>query len=162
MLKILYNYTTRSRRNNFLRGIQSIINNSSDNNYHILISIENEHHDKKMHPIPVLYCPHEYKVNPNTPTTKVDAINRDVNECEYEWDIIVNMSDDMVFVQKDFDKIIRENFVDSLDICLHLPDGNRSDLITLAVMGREYYKRFNYILESDVPMKPICSTNDLL
>ena len=54
-MNILFKYTTRSRRTNFLRGYDSIINNLNDNiNYHILISVENLHHDEKMHPLPEL------------------------------------------------------------------------------------------------------------
>ena len=152
-MKILFNYTTRSRRSNFLRGIESIINNISDKfNYHILISVENEFNDSCMHPLPTLDCPHSYRVNPNKSTTKIDAINRDLNEflLLYDADIIINMSDDMVFNRKGFDNVIRSQFglaLDfiNLDLCLHLPDGNRNDLITMSILGRVYYERFKYI-----------------
>ena len=145
-MKILFNYTTRSRRSNFLRGIDSIVNNIADkSSYHILISVENEHHDATMHPLPQLECPHTYKVNPYGPTSKVDAINRDVNEFleVFEADIIINMSDDVVFTVKGFDDIIREDI--DLGGCLHLPDGNRKDLLTVSILGIDYYKRDNYI-----------------
>lgn len=163
-MKILYKYTTRSRRGNFLRGIDSIVNNTVDKgNYHILISVENELHDPAMHPLPKLDCPHTYKINPNKPTTKVDAINRDINEfLEYfEADVIINMSDDVVFTEKGFDDIIRNDFFQlspmftairqestytkNLDQVIHFPDGNRSDLLTVSIIGREYYNRDNYI-----------------
>jgi hypothetical protein len=98
-----------------------------------------------MHPLPVLDCNHTYMVNPNDPTTKVDAINRDVNEFDYDWNILVNMSDDVVFIQKGFDDIIREHFSNGLDQVLHFPDGNRSDLLTVSIIGREYYDRDKYI-----------------
>ena len=146
-MKILFVYTTRSRRSNFLRGIDSIVKNIADkNNYHILISVENEFNDKTMHPLPTLDCPHSYRVNPNKPTTKIDAINRDVNNflLLYDTQIIINMSDDMVFTEYGFDNVIRREF-NHLDLCLHLPDGNRNDLITMSILGRDYYNRFNYI-----------------
>lgn len=146
--KILFKYTTRSRRYNFLRGIDSIISNlSNKEDYHVLISVENEHHDPKMHPLPVLNCNHTYKVNRIWPTTKVDAINRDLNEFleTYNADIIVNMSDDMEFIYKGFDDVLRRYFAVSTDRSLLFFDGNRSDLITMSILGREYYNRDKYI-----------------
>lgn len=166
-MKILFKYTTRSRRSNFLRGIESIISNlSNDKEYHILISVENEFNDPEMYPLPKLNCNHTYCVNQNKPTTKVDAINRDVNECAYDWDVLINMSDDMVFTKKGFDDIIRNSFYPSFyvsesktfnssgiisycDYLIHFPDGNRNDLVTMSIMGRDYYKRFNYIYHPD-------------
>ena len=162
-MKILFNYTTRSRRYNFLRGIDSIKDNIQDKkSYHILISVENEMHDNAMHPLPDLACPHTYKVNPNAPTDKVDAINRDLNEFleEYPADIIVNMSDDMVFTQKGFDEIIRKYFMYeeegnalitsySTDRFIHFPDGNRDDLCTMSIIGIDYYNRDEYIYHPD-------------
>lgn len=149
-MRILFKYTTRGRRDNFLRGIDSIINNVEDKeNYHILISVENAFHDHKMHPLPVLNCPHTYNVNPDAPTTKIDAINRDVNEFEYDWDIIINMSDDMVFHAKGFDNVIRSYFKEDWGIdtykSLLFFDGNRSDIITMSILGRKYYDRDKYI-----------------
>jgi hypothetical protein len=86
--------------------------------------------------------------------SKIDAINRDLSEFIVavntyklpipDVQIIINMSDDMVFIEKGFDNIIRESF-DNFDQCLHFPDGNRTDLITLSILGIDFYKRFNYI-----------------
>jgi hypothetical protein len=98
-----------------------------------------------MYPLPQLNCNHTYCINPNAPTTKVDAINRDLNECGYEWDILINMSDDMVFTQYGFDDIIRQEFHEYNDQTLLFHDGNRFDLVTMSIMGREYYKRDKYI-----------------
>ena len=148
-MKILYNYTTRSRPEFFKRGLASIIDNSESPNYHILVSIDRN--DTSMNNAAM------WVFIENTPRVtmvvgdsknKIDAINRDVNGFDYDWDVIVNMSDDMVFDRIGFDNIIRKGFDKfgiSLDTCLHFPDGNRRDLITMAIMGREYYERFNYI-----------------
>lgn len=162
-MKILFKYTTRSRCSNFLRGIDSIVNNlSNKEDYHVLISVENEFHDESMHPLPQLNCNHTYCVNKNAPISKVEAINRDVNEFEYDWDILVNMSDDVVFIEKGFDDIIRQSFmikvggiivpvkeIPDYNQCLHLPDGNRKDLLTVSIIGREYYYRDKYIYHPD-------------
>ena len=159
-LKIVFKYTTRSRRSNFLRGIDSIINNLSDKvNYHIFTTIDTD--DDKMRPLPEIIGNHTYIAGVSK--SKVDAINRDMDyiNSNYDWDILVNMSDDVVFTEKGFDNIIRDTFFlksgimtnvynknmanISTDLVLHFPDGNRSDLLTVSIIGREYYNRDNYI-----------------
>lgn len=148
-LKILYKYTTKSRRNNFIRGIESIVNNSSNDNYHILISIENEEYDPSMYPFPELNCNYTLAINPGKPNGKIAAINRDINEyiINNHWDILINMSDDMIFIQKGFDDIIREEFKkeNTLDLFLHFPDGNNDRLTTMSIIGKQYYDRDKYI-----------------
>jgi hypothetical protein len=148
-MKILFKFTTRSRPHLFHRGMMSILNNVTSDDFHILVSVDNDD-------VQEVYS-HPYKnttVIKGVSKSKIDAINRDVNEFDYDFDVLVNMSDDMVFTEKGFDEVIREVFIDyfnggeafkSLDKCLHFPDGNRNDLITMAIMGRDYYKRFNYI-----------------
>jgi len=142
-MKILFKYTTRSRRSNFLRGIDSIIDNLSDKeNYHIYTTFDVD--DDKMRPLPDIKGNHTYIAG--TSKSKIDAINRDMDfiNSQYDWDILVNMSDDVVFETKGFDDIIRKDF-ESLVQVLHYPDGNRADLLTVSIIGKEYYKRDNYI-----------------
>lgn len=146
--RILFKIASRSRRNNFLRAIDSVIDNvSNKDDYHILIAVDSD--DATMFPLPVINCPHTYKVyNKKTgeEITKISAINRDVNEFEYDWDILVNLSDDQIFTVKGFDNVIRKAF----DFCkpyqfVHFPDGNRSDLCTMSIIGKDYYNRDKYI-----------------
>jgi len=80
---------------------------------------------------------------------KVDAVNRDLNEYEKDWQILILASDDMVPELEGYDDLLRYimsvNHPD-LDIVLWFNDGYQgSALNTLCIMGREYYKRFNYI-----------------
>ena len=149
-MKILFKYTTRSRPELFERGLKSIINNCVSDQYKILVTVDEN--DASMF---------KYWNDPRITTiigeskNKVDAINRDVNEFIYDWDVLVNMSDDMIFTQNNFDNIIRESFEyrnDRLmygvnyDQCIHFPDGSTGDrLISMSILGRDYYKRFNYI-----------------
>ena len=155
-MRLLFKYTTRSRRSSFLRGIDSIINNLADKeNYHIYTTFDVD--DDKMRPLPEIKGNHTYIAG--TSKSKVDAINRDMDfiNSQYEWDVLVNMSDDVVFTEKGFDNIIRNQFISydydgegeistrNLDKVIHFPDGNRSDLLTVSIIGREYYNRDNYI-----------------
>jgi hypothetical protein len=148
-LRLLFKYTTRSRRSNFLRGIDSIIDNLADKeNYHIYTTFDVD--DDKMRPLPEIKGNHTYIAG--TSKSKIDAINRDMDfiNSQYDWQIIINMSDDMVFIQKGFDDIIRKEFTDgsitNLDQYIHFNDGNqKANVSTMHIVGRDYYNRDNYI-----------------
>jgi hypothetical protein len=156
-MKILFKYTTRSRRSNFLRGIDSIISNlNNKDDYHIFTSIDTD--DDKMHPLPKIEGNHTYIAGLSK--GKIDAINRDMEyiNSQYDWDILINMSDDMVFVEKGFDDIIRRDFsvekfkegFNQLDQYFHYNDGNqKSNVCTMHIVGRDYYNRFMYIYHPD-------------
>ena len=81
--------------------------------------------------------------------SKIDAINRDIQTCNYNWDILLLASDDMVPVVKGYDTIIRNHMIEhftDLDGVLWYSDGHTHDTLnTLCILGREYYNRFNYI-----------------
>lgn len=154
-MKILYNYTTRSRFQNFQRGLRSIIDNSSSENYHILVSIDGD--DTTMNNIEIknfIYSQPRTTLRVGLSKNKIDAINRDVNDflllCDA--DIIINFSDDMIFHVKGFDDIIRHYFTNlitgapSLDQVLHFPDQHQGEnCMSLSIIGRTYYNRDNFI-----------------
>ena len=146
-MKILFKYTTRSRRSNFLRGYDSILNKIANReDYHILISVDKD--DQSMFPLPVLDGNHTFVVGNSK--NKIDAINRDLNEFEYDWDILINMSDDMIFTKKGFDDIIRAEFYNDFNQYLHFNDGNQKcNVCTMHIVGRNYYDRFKYIYHPD-------------
>jgi hypothetical protein len=86
-----------------------------------------------------------------TSKNKIDAINRDVNEIKerFNFDILINFSDDMLWTKHGFDEVIREKFK------LHFPDTNgnlhfndgytKERLCTMSIIGRKYYDKYNYI-----------------
>lgn len=143
---ILYKLATRSRPQRFKETLNSIINNSSNNNYMVLVSIDNDDESMQLvskeidHPNVVFISGLSYN--------KIHAINRDVEKAsDYaDWDILVNVSDDMLITSKDFDKVVRSAFIETTDVFLHLPDGFTNEkLPTMSIMGKEYYERFNFI-----------------
>ena len=146
-MRILFKYTTRSRRSNFLRGYDSILNKIANReDYHILISVDKD--DQSMSPLPVLDGNYTFVVGNSK--NKIDAINRDLNEFDYDWDILINMSDDMIFTKKGFDDIIRAEFYNDFNQYLHFNDGNQKcNVCTMHIVGRNYYDRFNYIYHPD-------------
>lgn len=143
-MKILFKFTTRSRPQLFERGMRSIIDNVSNDNYEIMVTADID--DISMYNHNFIDYPKVYTIFQNS-TNKINAINRDLYTAK-NWDILVNMSDDMVFTKKGFDEIIRDNF-DNLGQCLHFPDQANSPIIVLSILGRKFYKRFNYIYHPD-------------
>jgi hypothetical protein len=81
-------------------------------------------------------------------SSKIDAINRDMDIISSRWDILLLASDDMIPISTNYDNIIiqdmKNNFPDT-DGVLWYSDGFRNDIITLSVMGKKYYDRFGYI-----------------
>ena len=146
-MRILFKYTTRSRRSNFLRGYDSILDKIANReDYHILISVDKD--DQSMSPLPVLDGNYTFVVGNSK--NKIDAINRDLNEFDYDWDILINMYDDMIFTKKGFDDIIRAEFYKDFNQYLHFNDGNQKcNVCTMHIVGRNYYDRFNYIYHPD-------------
>ena len=158
-MRILFKYASRSRPELFERGLKSIIDNCESDDYKILISIDNigDNKDERLDEYNEVINRNHHPsliVLKGESKNKIDAINRDV-EFVGDWDILVNMSDDMVFIKKGFDNIIREQCkidlhntgctIPDYSLCLHFPDGNRNDLITMAILGRGFYDRFGYI-----------------
>jgi hypothetical protein len=153
-MRILFKFASRSRNGKFFDCLDNIKENIHDPNYLILATLDTN--DDSMPIVQTEARAANYKnlqIEWGLSNNKVHAINRGMCKAG-DWDILVNMSDDMVFLSKGFDNVIRSGFVVSkeweekkidLDLCLHYPDGNRNDLITMSIMGKDYYKRFNYI-----------------
>lgn len=169
-MKILFKLTTRGRPELAIRCINSIadnINNAFD--FHVLMSVDND--DKSYNWPKIMSIEFDWlTIMSGESKSKIDAINRDVNEFDYDWDILVNVSDDHVFIKKGFDEDIRKAFTfvlttmsgntihTNLDRFIHFPDGNRTDICTMSIMGRDYYNRDKRIYYNGY--KSICCDDD--
>jgi len=156
--KMLFKYASRSRNYKFFSGLENIIQNLSDlNNFCILISLDvdditmnNPDTIKKLTEYVQKY-PQRIIIKYGYSKSKIDAINRDVNEVKekFDFDILVNFSDDMEFIKHSFDEVIRDKFYvhyQNLDGNIYFNDGFTGDRIsTMSIIGRKYYDRFNYI-----------------
>lgn len=80
--------------------------------------------------------------------SKIDAINRDINDIISPWDILLNISDDQIPVTKGYDDVIRRNMPDDLDGYLWFNDGWQDRINTQEIIGRTYYERFKYVYHS--------------
>jgi hypothetical protein len=82
-------------------------------------------------------------------TSKIEACNANMNEIDWEWDIVVLVSDDMLPQMKGYDDVIRNHMMarhpDTNGI-LWFNDGYQGDkLNTLTIMGRKMYDHFGYL-----------------
>lgn len=147
-MKILIKFPTRGRKDKFFNVLDLYYNLLDDiDNTKFQITIDDD--DPTMNDETVLNKLSSYKnleVNIGLSDNKIHAINRDITISD--WDIILIASDDMIPKVQGYDTIIRnkmkENYPDT-DGILWFSDGNRKDLNTLSILGREYYKRFNYV-----------------
>ena len=154
-MKLLIKFPTRGRKEMFfstLNKYHEYCNNIDDTFF--LISIDAD--DNEMNTDEVITQLNEYKntkVVVGSSLSKIDAVNRDLNGLEYEWDIVLLASDDMIPQIKGYDDIIRDNMTfnyPDTDGVLWFNDGFQGNrLNTLCILGREYYKRFNYIYHPD-------------
>lgn len=82
-----------------------------------------------------------------TRTTKVGAVNRDI-ELARPWDVLLLASDDMMPVTAGLDSIIRQRmhaFRPNGDACLWFSDGRQARVCTYPIMGRAWYDRRGHI-----------------
>jgi hypothetical protein len=142
---ILFKLATRSRPEKARDSINNIIENCKSDNFTILVSVDFDDNSMKN----FSYVHSNVTIIYGISKSKIDAINRDLDIVK-DWDILINTSDDMVFTNKGFDNIIRQDFEDNLDQFIHYSDGNQKENIsTMSIMGKEYYERFNYIYHPD-------------
>ena len=152
-MKILYKFASRSRKQKFFACIENIYNYSNNNDFTILASLDLD--DDVMNTSDTVESMRRYDklswaygVSKN----KVEAINRDMIYAP-DWDILINMSDDMMFIKAGYDTVIEEDikrFYPEGDCLLHYPDQNQGiNCMTMSIMDRKYYDRFGYIYHPD-------------
>lgn len=149
--KLLYKFASRSRPTKFIDCIENIYINKRHDNFFILASLDlddttmnNPEMKAKMKGYDRLYPVF------GTSKNKVDAINRDMTLAP-EWDVLVNISDDMLFCAHGFDLTILDRYQDRLpdgDCLLHFPDQNQGkNCMTMSIMDKKYYERDNFIYD---------------
>lgn len=148
--RILFNFASRSRPEKFRKVCVNIMELCESDNYEILAKID--FNDKRRADYLRKFSAPVDKIvfKEGKSLNKIHAINRDIPL--NGWDIIVDVSDDFVFIKKGFDNIIREHC--GPDDCLHFPEPfatrensktPENNIIIMACMGKDYFSRFNYI-----------------
>jgi hypothetical protein len=149
--KILFKLPSRTRPKRVFEVLDETLKNLSDKeNYEFLLTLDGD--DQSMNNYNVIEKLNSYK-NMNyvfgSSSSKIEAVNRDMDTFNKDWDILVLLSDDMIPVKEGFDNIIREKydeFFPDLDGVTWFSDGFQKNRInTLCILGKKYYERFNYI-----------------
>ena len=155
-MRFLINFATRSRSANFIRAIESVSKNfSNENSIQIIVSADTD--DKTMNNDDLrssvnLSYNGIVRMFFGESTGKINAINREIDKFGDNWDVLINLSDDMVFTEKDFDKIIASKIGDDTDKYLHFRDTNHKQpdaLCTLHIVGKKYFDRDGFIYHFD-------------
>lgn len=151
---ILIKYATKGRPELFKKTIQNILDTINTRDFTILVSADIN--DESMYNEDILNFLLQANLFKNNIKTcygesisKIDAINRDMDNIT-DWDMLINMSDDMKFILPGWDIIIqnkiKETWGESTDYFAHFNDGYVGDALpTMSIMGREYYERTKYI-----------------
>jgi len=148
-MKILVKFPTRNRKEKFFDVVQKYYDYATDkNNLEFLITLDDD--DLSMNNDEVRLKLNSYKNLKyifGQSDNKIHAVNRDIED--YNWDIILLASDDMIPVQLGYDEVIRnkmKEFYPDTDGVLWFNDGFQGNkLNTLCILGKKYYQRFNYI-----------------
>lgn len=152
---ILFKFPVRARKEKLFLTLESYYNLILDQqNFTFLISIDED--DVILNTPEVLNALkkfHNLKCIVGESKGKIFACNRDINQHQEPWDIVVLVSDDMMPKIKGFDMYIRKGFkkhFPDYDGVLHFNDGHQGEkLNTLCILGKLYYERFGYIYHSD-------------
>ena len=141
---ILFKYPSRGRPERFFKSLDSIVNNIKDTeNYHVAVTLDLD--DDTMTNPDVVDRIESYpnvSIQWGKSVSKISAVNRSMPDMD--WQILVNMSDDMLFVLFGFDECIRidmaEHFPD-YDGLLHYPDQDAKEwLATMYIAGRKWWE----------------------
>jgi hypothetical protein len=163
-MKLTYSFPSRSRPVKFFAALDNIRSMSSSNNYEVIAKLDiddktfTDRFKARLSEYP------EVIVKWGKSKNKVHAVNRDLEGMTGE--ILMLHSDDMVFIKRGFDDLIRKEFGNNLyvhraiqgtiyeeplfDGLLHFPDGFANERVcTYSIMHVSYYKRFGYIYHPD-------------
>lgn len=147
-MKILYKLATRQRAHKIFNVLDNMHYMMHYSDYEIQVTADID--DDSMTPVGVRNKVTSYRntfITYGTSENKVAAINRDI-PLFTDWDILINMSDDMEFIQPGFDILILRDYhtLPNGDVLMHYPDqAAGAALITMAIMDKKYYDRFGYI-----------------
>ncbi len=153
-MKILCKFPTRSRPQQLLKVLNLLHEKATDKeNVFYLITFDNDDttmtHQLKCD---VLDMTGRQAMIGGTSNNKIHACNRDMPVDDFEWDIVVLMSDDMIPQLDGWDDIIRSamtKYYPDTDGCLWFNDGYQPRICTLVIMGKVYYDRTGYLYHPD-------------
>lgn len=150
-MRILIKFPTRQRPEQFKQTVQAYIGLLADpDNTRFLFSCDTDDPsmcNEEMRSY-IAQLPVGNRLVYGSSKSKIEAINRDLNEYEYPWDILLLASDDMLPNQYGYDNLIRQQFeANGPDRFLWINDGRQDRICTISCMDRAYYQRDGFIYD---------------
>lgn len=150
-MKLLIKFPTRNRPEKFFNTLDLYYDLCSDiENVSFLITCDLD--DDTMNNNDIIQKLGTYKnlkFSYGDNKSKIEAINYGINDVIDDFGVLLLASDDMIPKVYGYDKIILENMISlypDTDGVLWFNDGHqKNNLNTLCILGKKYYKRFNYI-----------------
>src|SRR3990167_7188635 len=153
--RILFKFPSRARPQRFFEGLDSIVNNSNQlENCVVVCTFDTDDQTMEADWVKekILTYPIKLIIHRGVSANKIDAVNKNLENL-HDCSIIICMSDDMRFIVKGFDDIIRADFTQHFpdgDGCLHYPDNNQGmACMTMNITDVVYFNRFGYIYHPD-------------
>jgi hypothetical protein len=151
-MTICFVFASRSRSARFYSVLENIRDMSTDSGYFIVAKIDEDDPEFNKYLSRIKDYP-EVILKIGYSKSKIDAINRDFDRLPH-YDIICVVSDDQLFIERGFDRKIKEQFSDGLDWFLHFkePYANSQaskhggeEVCVMSIIGKEYYDRDGYV-----------------
>lgn len=144
-MRILLKCPTRGRRDKFLSTIRKWVELAArPESLGIAVSLDTD--DPQIlteDDLPNVAWKRVYR-SPNT--TKIQACNADMDRIDWNWEIVVLVSDDMIPQVPEWDMTIRTAMDESLDHVVWIYDGFQNErLNTLNIFGRKRYEAWGYL-----------------
>jgi hypothetical protein len=146
MPTILYKLASRSRKEKCFACIENIIEQSTIDDYLILLSFDVDDPEMTGDDVKQRLATYGDKVKAywGISGSKVIALNRDICFAP-EWQYLVVTSDDFWIDKNGFDQDVINDF-SGFSGLLHYPDGHaNARLVTMPIMDREYYQIDNFV-----------------
>lgn len=156
-MKILIKFPSRERPARFFDSLDSIYNNLHQPDKVFVLATLDENDDSMNND----YIKEKIAEYPNLVVdwgksdSKIHAVNRGMEKIPEifpkaaDWDIVMNLSDDMVFCFTGFDEIVRtdmQSLFQGTDGYLHYWEkDSHTALNVMTIKGREYYERFGFL-----------------
>lgn len=143
-MTILFNFASRSRPDRFFAVLNNIREMTTGKDYSVVAKLDEDDEPmmkrrKEIDGYPEVIQRWGYS------KSKIHAINRDLDRLP-DYQILVNISDDQLFIERGFDRIVKSHMTEDLDLFLHFKDSYAGDRVaTMSIMGRTYFERFGYI-----------------
>lgn len=148
---ILVKFPTRSRPERFLEMLNMYVLSCNDREgVDYLVSIDTD--DATMTDVvcgkALQIAKGHIKIVRGMSPNKIHACNRDLENLDEKYRIIILASDDMQPMVQGWDTIIREQMEQQYpdtDGCLWFYDGHQSRICTMNIMGRKYFDELGYM-----------------